>query len=146
MRKIILCFILLFMLSGCKEDYKICKVNLKNNIENYTLESEYKIYYKNSFVTKIEKEEVYKSTSKEKIKYLEEINKLVLNNYNSGYTYDIKKEDNKLIINTNIDTNTIDINQLIDSGQFDQNYIVSNKITLSGLVKYYESKGAACDI
>lgn len=144
MKKVFLVFILL--LTGCKSKYITCKIDIDNKVENYKQESVYKIYYKNNYATKIEKEDVYKSDEEDKIKYLKEINELLLNNYESGFTYDIADTKNKLTINTNIDVNKLDLKKLVLEGKIDKDYVHSNKLTKTGLINLYESKGAKCDI
>ena len=40
----------------------------------------------------------------------------------------------------------VDVKQMIKNGYLDKNYVINNKLTTSGIVKIYESKGAICDI
>lgn len=141
----LLSFLLIILLTGCgKDKYITCRIDLKNNVDNYEQKSVYKIYYKDSYVTKIDKEDIYLSNSKEKIDYLNEINLLVLNNYKSGYTFNIDKTDNKLKITTIIDISKIDLKQLVLDKKISSDYIISNKLLKNGLIKLYESKGAHC--
>ena len=141
----ILSLCLIVFLTGCgKNKYITCKIDIENNVDNYHQESVYKIYYNDDFAIKVDKEDIYTSSSKETIKYLNEINTLILNNYKSGYTFKINKKDNKLKINTLVDISKIDLKQLILDKKISSDYVVSNKLLKNGLIKLYESKGAHC--
>ena len=40
----------------------------------------------------------------------------------------------------------VDIKKMVKDKKIDKDYVISNKLTTSGIVKIYESKGAICDI
>ncbi|MBR6690675.1 MAG: hypothetical protein IKL65_05030 [Bacilli bacterium] len=146
----ILCFMFVLFLVGCsKERYIVCKVNVNNDIQDYNMTGTYKIYYNNSYVTKIEKEEVYTSSDLDIIEYFNEAKNLEYYNLNdlySGYIYTIKKDNESVKLNITVDMNLVDIKKMIKDKYLDKDYVISNKLTTSGIVKIYESRGAICDI
>ena len=119
MRKYIVLLFSLVLITGCKKDkYIECTIDINNHVENYSLVGTYKIKYNKDYVISIEKNDVYKSNNKEVKGYLSEYNNLYYYNLNDNYggiTYDIKNDNNSVIINASIDVK-----------------------------KYYESKGAIC--
>lgn len=153
MRRIIkiFCIGIVFLTFGCssKEKYDICTVDIKNSSENYTLTATYKIYHGRTFVTKIEKEESYKSDDKNTIDYLKKSNELNYSNLKDvygGYDYKIKSDKTSLNINTTIILDNVDIKQMVKDNLIDSDYVVSNKLTISGAKYFYKEKGANCDI
>ena len=149
MKKLIV-FIFVFFLVGCSNNkYITCNVEVNNKIENYNMEGIYKIYYKNNFVTKIEKEEVYISPSEDIIGYFNESKGLEYYNLNdkyNGFLYKINKEENKINLNVSIDLSLVDIKQMVKDKKINKDYVMSNRLCTSGIVDFYESKGAVCDI
>lgn len=152
MKKIIIyiSFISILLLTGCsREKYFTCKIDLNNNIEEYKLDALYKVYYKNSFVTKVEKEEIYISDNEETLEYFNEYKNLEYKNINSlygGTTYNVDLKEDKVVLNATIDMNLVDMDKIIKNKYIDKDYIVSNKLTVSGIKYIYKSKGAKCDI
>ena len=143
-------FISVLFFTGCsKEKYFTCKIDLTNKQQEYYLNAEYKIYYKNSFVTKIEKEEIYISENEDTInyfyeaKYLEYLN---MNNLYGGTIYTLEKKESKVKLNASIDMETADIKKMIKNKFIDRDYVVSNKLTTGGIKNIYKEKGAICDI
>jgi len=143
-------FISILLLTGCtNEKYFICEIDLNNDIDEYKLNAEYKIYYKNSFVTKIEKEEVYTSSNEDTLEYFNEYKNLEYGNINSlygGTTYNVDLKEDKVILNATIDMNLVDVNKMVKNKYIDKDYVISNKLTVSGIKYIYKSKGAKCDI
>ena len=151
MRKLfILSFVCIILLAGCsKKKYFTCEINLDNNIQNYYLDAKYKVYYKNSYVTKIEKEEIYISEEEDTLNYFNEykdLEYLNLNNLYGGTTYNVDLKDNRVIVNATIDMSLMDIKSMIKNKYIDKDYVVSNKLTTNGIKELYKSKGATCDI
>ena len=144
----IVLLLILVLITGCKnKKYIECTINVNNTVQNYTLSGTYKIYYKKGYVTSINKHDIYQSSDKEMKDYLSEYNNLYytdLNNKYSGVTYDIQKKGDSIIIETDIDVKSMDINKLVKNKVLEQDYVKLNKITTSGMKKYYESKGAIC--
>lgn len=135
---------------GCsKKDYITCNVQIDNDIQNYTMTGIYKIYYDNNYVTKIEKEEKYISQDKTMVDYFNESKSLEYYNLNdlyNGFEYKIDSNDTSVSIGVNIDLSLVDIKKMVKNNYLDKNYVINNKLTTSGIVKIYESKGAICDI
>ncbi|MBQ9072348.1 MAG: hypothetical protein IJY25_04255 [Bacilli bacterium] len=152
MNKTFKVFILLFVLfiTGCgKDKYITCKSEITNKENNYTLTATYKIYYKDAYVTKIEKEEIYKSSSEDIIEYFDEYKNLEYDNLNDlygGYSYTIDSNKDFIKLNAVIDINNVDVKQMIKNGYLDKDYTISNKLTTSGAKYFYKEKGATCDI
>lgn len=148
MKKILLLVLLIFI-SGCSNNkYYICNIDVENNQQNYTLNGKYIIYYDDNFVTKIEKEEKYISNDVTIIEYFNEYKNLDydnLNNLYGGFTYTIDKLENRILINSTIDLNNVDIKKMIKNGYLDNDYVISNKLTVSGAKYFYKSKGAICN-
>lgn len=148
--KKILILLTLILLSGCsKEEYFECKIDLDNKIENYHLNATYKVYYKDSFVTRIEKKEIYISDDEEILDYFNEYKNLEykdLNDLYGSYIYKIKYEDEKVIMNADIDMKNTDIKKMLKNKYLSKDYVVSNKLTTGGIKLFYESKGAKCGI
>lgn len=143
-------FIFVLFLTGCSgKDYITCNIDINNKIENYKMTGVYKIYYDNNFVTKIEKKEKYISSDKSIIKYFDESKNLEYYNlfdlYN-GYIYTIKSDDTTVNIDVEIDMNLLNLSKMVEDSRLDKDYVISNKLTTSGIVKFYESKGSICDI
>ena len=55
MKKIFLPIFVLFLVGCSKNEYITCNIEVDNKIENYNMTGLYKIYYKDNFVTSIEK-------------------------------------------------------------------------------------------
>lgn len=149
MRKII-CLILILFLVGCGRDkYITCDIEVENEVQNYTLTGQYKIYYKNNYVTKIEEYERFSSFDKSVINYLDESKNLDYYNLKDmygGYEYEIQNKTTSVTLNSYIDMNLVNIKQMVIDKKIDKDYVLANKLTTSGAVMMYEAKGAICDI
>jgi len=149
MKKIIIVMFTLLLVGCRKEQYTICNIDINNNVQNYKVTGEYKIYYKDNYVTKIEKNEKYETFDKHIIDYLNEAKRLEYYNLNDlygGITYDINLSDNIIYLSSTINMESVDVNNMVKNKYLDENYVVSNKLTISGIKYFYESKGAICDI
>ncbi len=152
MKKIVTLSLLLvvFLITGCgKEKYITCNINLKNDVEDYTQNSVYKIYYKNNYVTRIEKNDVYKSEEKSTLDYFNEYKNLEYSNLNDlygGYSYNIEYINDSINISSVINIENVDLKKMILDGYLSSEYVVSGKLTTSGIQYFYKSKGATCDI
>ena len=91
-------FITFFLLVGCtKEKSFNCKLDIYNEVDEYKLIANYKIYYKNTEVLKIEKDEKYISDNEKTLEYFNEYKKLEYENLNNLYgevLYNINMSDN----------------------------------------------------
>lgn len=149
MKKIIILIFTLFLVGCSKEEMFICNIEIDNDLQNYTMKGIYTIYYKDNYVTQIEKKEQYISPNEEIINYLKESKELEYYNLNDlygGYTYDVKNSETSVAIISNIDLSLVDLKKMEQDKKIDKDYIVSNRLTKSGIVRVYESKGAICDI
>ena len=82
-------------------------------------------------------------------KFNNEYKNLEYENINSlygGTTYNVNLKEDEVILNATIDMNLIDINKMVKNKYIDKDYVVSNKLTVSGIKYIYKSKGAKCDI
>lgn len=142
--------IIVLLLTGCSKDkYFICEINLDNNIQEYKMDALYKVYYKDSFVTKIEKTETYISNNEDTLEYFNEYKNLEYQNINNlygGTTYNIDFKENKIVLNATIDMSLVDIKKMVKNKFIEKDYVTSNKLTTSGIKYIYKSKGAKCDI
>lgn len=149
MKKIIILIFILFITGCSKEKYIICKSDITNKENNYTLTATYKIYYKDTYVTRIEKEEIYNSSDEDIIEYFDEYKNLEYNNLNDlygGYNYTINSDENYVKVNAIISMDNVDVKKMIRNKYLDKDYTISNKLTISGAKYFYKEKGAKCDI
>lgn len=145
----IIIFLMLFVTGCSNEKFFICKNDLYNKIQDYNLEAIYKVYYEDYYVVKINKEEIYKSKNKDTLNYFNEYKKLEyksLNDLYSGITYSIERNDNLVKLTSTIDMSLVDINEMVNNNYINKDYVVSNKLTISGLKSIYTEKGFSCDI
>lgn len=141
--------LLVFMLVGCsKEKSMICDINVNNTVQNYSIIGTYKIYYKNDFVNRIEKQEKYLSDDKFMIDYFNQSKELEYYNLSDNYggvIYEIKSTDNTVMIKASINFKDFDITQMSKDGNIDRDYVINGRLTLSGIKHIYEEKGAFCN-
>ena len=55
-------------------------------------------------------------------------------------------DEKSVDIDADIDMSLVNIKKMIKDDYLDKNYAINNKLTTSGIVKIYESKGAICNI
>lgn len=147
--KVFSIFYLMFLVGCSKESYKTCSINLNNETQEYELRAVYKIYYDDSYVTRIEKKEVYTSDNKDTLKYFEEYKNLEysdLNQLYGGYEYNVDVLENQVVLNSDIDVSIVDLKKMVSKNYLSSDYVVSSKLLLTGIKYFYESKGASCDI
>ena len=142
-------FITFFLLVGCtKEKSFNCKIDIYNEVDEYKLLANYKIYYKNTEVLKIEKDEKYISESEKTLEYFSEYKKLEYENLNNLYgevLYNISDSENEVIIKSTIDMEKLDIKKMKKDKYIDKDYIINNKLTTGGIKDLYENRGAICE-
>ncbi|MBQ2947233.1 MAG: hypothetical protein IJE04_05285 [Bacilli bacterium] len=149
MKKIIILIFALFLVGCNKEEMITCNIEVDNDLQNYTMKGIYNIYYKDNFVTRIEKKEQYISLNEDIINYLNESKSLEYYNLNDlygGYTYTINYNETAVAITSKIDLSLVDLKKMEQDKKIDKDYVVGNRLTTSGIVRVYESKGAICDI
>ena len=148
MRRIII-LILLLVITGCSSDKSfICKMDIENDIQDYKLDGTYTIYYKDSYVTKIEKIEKYNSTNQDTLDYLDEYLNLDYENLNrkyNGYTYDVLLSEDYVRLESVIDMNLVDVKKMKKDNYIEEDYVIGENITTSGIKYFYEQKGAICE-
>ena len=145
--KVLILFLILFI-TGCgKEKSLICNIDIKNNIQNYSVTGYYKVYYKGDFVTRIEKREKYLSDEKSVIDFFEESKELEIYNLSDRYggvIYSINSTGNSVIIKVKIDFKEFNVDQMSKDGNIDSDYVLGGKLKVSGIKRLYEEKGAIC--
>jgi len=145
---IVILLISILLLTGCsKEKYFLCKIDLYNKVQEYELNAEYKVYYDDSYVTRIEKKEIYKTNKKDTLNYFNEYKNLEYTNINNlygGVTHNIKKEIDKIILDASIDFSLTNINKMVKDKYIDGDYVIDDKLTISGIKEIYKEKGAIC--
>jgi len=146
--RIIFIFTLLILLTGCgKEKYIKCTIDINNTQENYNLIGTYKVYYNKNYVTRIEKEETYNSSKEDVLKYFEEKENLEyqrLSDLYGGYEYTIKRDEEKVKVSSKIDMEVVSIKEMVSNNDLDKDYVVNNKLTVTGARYLYTFKGSVC--
>ena len=149
MKKIVPLLIVI-LLTGCTKDkYFNCKIDLNNEQMDYHLSATYKVYYKNSYVTKIEKNEIYETDNEDTYNYFNEAKNLEymnLNNLYGGITYTVNLKKNKVVLDATLDMSIVDIKKMLKKQYIDKDYVIDNNLTVGGIKKIYIEKGAICDI
>ncbi len=123
----------------------VCTTNYDYTELNYTLGSKYVVFADDKGnVTKIVSEEIIESNDEKK---LEEFESYLNKNHDvavqyKGYTYDVKKEDNKVISDVTIDYSEFDMDKFIkDNGNED----LIKDLSIDSIEKKYVSLGATCN-
>ncbi len=149
MKKFLILFICLFIVSGCdKQEVVNCSLSSKNVITGYDLESNYKIIYKGDYALSVETEEIITSESSDVLDYFEEE---LNNSYNSlneaygGYEINITRDNNKLTSKVTIDYSKMNVEQYVTDVPALKEYTDNNKLLKDGIISLYESLGATCD-
>ena len=149
MKKVVLLLIII-LLTGCSKDkYFICKIDLDNEQLQYHLDATYKVHYKNSYVIKIEKNEIYETNNEDTYNYFNEYKNLEymnLNNLYGGITHTVSLKENKVILDATFDMSMVDIKKMIKNKYIDRDYVIGNNLTVGGIKNIYKEKGATCDI
>ena len=149
MKKIVLLLIII-LLTGCSKDkYFTCKMDLNNEQMEYHLNAIYKVYYKNSYVTRIEKTEIYETDNEDTYNYFNEAKNLEytnLSNLYGGITHTINLRENKVILDATIDMSIVNIKKMLKDRYIDVDYVIGNNLTVGGIKNIYKEKGATCDI
>lgn len=147
--KIMFLLVVFICMSGCgNEKYFVCTIDLDNSNENYSLNATYKVYYDGNYVTKIEKNDYYSSNDLTVLDYFKEYKTLEYDNLNGlygGFDYSVDLNENDLIFNTTINLEDVDIKKMLSNGDINSDYVVSNKLTTSGIKYLYKAKGAICE-
>ena len=67
-----------------------------------------------------------------------------LNDKYSGYDYNIKKTDNDINLDINVDVSQVNLSKMVLDGYIDENYVNSKGLKLGGIKYFYREKGAIC--
>lgn len=150
MKKIIIFLTLIILtgvLTGCKQS-KTISCTLSDKTVAYELSNHYKIHSEDGIVKKVEITENITATDEALLSELEKSEK---NQYESnkksygGYTYEVKKEDSKVVTNVTIDYSKVDLSKMVaDNTNLKPYANDKNELKAEGLVKWYESIGAKC--
>lgn len=152
--------IVLLCITGCKVNVTVngknvldnskkvvCTLNKKES--NVTLTGTYTIKYNDEFVSKVEVKEEYVSSDKSILdSFAESINENYeeFNSEYGGYTYNITETPDKLVVETTLDYDAMDIKNYLKDYPDAKSYINGdNKVTLSGIKNVYTSLGATCE-
>ena len=160
MRKGLLLLSLLVLLTGCGEETNndvlqeapkqatiYCESSTRDVVNGYETISEYTIYYTGDYVDKVDTVETVISDSTEILDTMEVyINNTYdsMNNAYGGYSYEVIKEDDKVISNVVIDYSKMDLDQYVTDQPIMANYVLDGKFLLDGIVEIYEATGATC--
>jgi len=148
---VILFLSLIVLLTGCKNKEVITKCNLTDNQVNsgYKIKNEYEIYSKDEIVNKVTIKQVITSNNKELLNKFKKNLKESYKNNNSrykGYSIKINVKKNKLIAESTINYDKMNLNKFIKDNKATKEFInKDNKLTLEGAKKMYSSIGAKCE-
>ena len=142
------------IITGCgskpaKSVVKKCTLNTTDEINGFKLESNYNIYATGKEVDKVITTEIVTSDNDTVLSYFETTLKNTYKSASSiygGYTFNVTKEDGKVISNTTIDYSVMNLTKFIEDQPSLKGYVTSNnKLSLEGLKSLYESMGAVCE-
>lgn len=141
------------LLSGCgveeKEVTKTCTLTTNDVANGYKLEAVYKVYGKGKNVEKVETIETITSSDEESLASFEDYFKESYESVNEvygGYTNKVTNENGKVISETTIDYNEMDVEQYVKDNSSMKQYVTSdNKISVNGIISIYEALGATCE-
>lgn len=150
MKKVFLLIPLLVFLTGCntKTGSINCTLSARDVVNGYGLESNYKINYTGKYVDSANTYEVVTSNIDSIIdnfeKTLNASYSAVANAY-GGYTYEIIKEEGKIISVVDIDYKKMNLEQYVEDQPTLKSYVKDGKLLVEGLKSLYESMGATCE-
>lgn len=154
MKKFYLVGLITLFFVGCstsKESLKSIKCELVSDqsASGYVSTTTYDIYYEDEIVKMIEQKETIDSSDKNILTFFKDQLESQYKNANDlygGYSYEIKEEENKIIIITNIDYEKMDISKFLSDNSGMKAYINdNNELTLEGIKKMYTNIGASCE-
>ena len=145
--------LLVLMVTGCgeeaKEFTKKCTATQNNVASGYNLESVYTIYGKGSVVNKVTSVETIVSSDASVLSYFETTLKDTYDQYNKvygGYTNTVTNNDGKVVSETTIDYNVMNLSKYVEDNSVMKNFVnEDNKLLVDGLVSIYEQTGAICE-
>lgn len=149
-KKLVILIVISLYLTACNNKNGIINCTMSQNEEllGYNITSNYSIIYKDNYVTEVNGQDIIVSDFNDTIEELE--NELTsgydeLNELYGGHNYNINKEDNKLIIDININFNELKLKEYIEGIPLLTDYYKNNKLLKDGLILYYEDGGYQCN-
>ena len=149
-KKLVILIVISLYLTACNNKNGIINCTMSQNEEllGYNITSNYSIIYKDNYVTEVDGQDIIVSDFNDTIEELE--NELTsgydeLNELYGGHNYNINKEDNKLIIDININFNELKLKEYIEGIPLLTDYYKNNKLLKDGLILYYEDGGYQCN-
>ena len=125
----------------------VCKSISDQSKSGYTIETRYIIESRGKIVKKIKITEIIKSKDEKKLKDFEkQFEKQYSYNKKTygGYDYKVTNKNGKVTTNIKIDYRHFDMKKFAKDNGAMKEFIVDDKLTLSGAKKLYESTGARC--
>lgn len=146
-------FLVVLMVSGCGENQKEftrkCTMTQNDITQGYSLESVYTIYGKGDVVNKVTSRETITSDNKDVLNYFETNLKDTYNQYNQtygGYTNSVVNKDGKVVSETTIDYNVMNLTKYVQDNSVMKNFVNDdNQLLVDGLVTIYQQAGAICE-
>ena len=161
MKKGLVLLSLLVLLTGCgeetnndvlqevpKQEIMHCESSTRDVVNGYETTSEYTIYYTGDYVDKVETVETVMSESEDILDTMEDyVNNTYdsMNNAYGGYTYEVIREENKVISNVEIDYTKMNLDQYVTDQPTMSDYVKDDKFLVDGIVEVYEAIGATCE-
>ena len=149
-KKLVMLIVISLYLTACnnKNGTINCTMSQNEELLGYNITSNYSIIYKDNYVTEVNGQDIIVSDFNDTIEELE--NELTsgydeLNELYGGHNYNINKEDNKLIIDININFNELKLKEYIEGIPLLTDYYKNNKLLKDGLILYYEDGGYQCN-
>ena len=140
---------IIFLVTGCTslkniEKSMTCSRSMNQNDMRTNLN--YKVFYKNNYVTRVKSEESIETSSTSTLNtYKEQIEK-IYSPYKDVkfYQYNVTINDNKLVSTVDINYEKIDTKKLIEIDFANSQLIKNGKVKLSDVRSLYEQLGATC--
>ncbi|MDD6244698.1 MAG: DUF1307 domain-containing protein [bacterium] len=140
---------IIFLVTGCTslkniEKSMTCSRSMNQNDMRTNLN--YKVFYKNNYVTRVKSEESIETSSTSTLNtYKEQIEK-IYSPYKDikFYQYNVTINDNKLVSTVDINYEKIDTKKLIEIDSANSQLIKNGKVKLSDVRSLYEQLGATC--
>lgn len=145
--------LVVLMVSGCGEEAKEftrkCTLTQNDLTQGYSLESVYTIYGKGDVANKVISVETVTSDSTDILDYFETTLKDTYSQYNlayGGYTNNVTNNNGKVISETTIDYNTMNLTKYVQDNSVMKNFVNDdNKLLVDGLISIYQQSGAICE-
>lgn len=140
---------IIFLVTGCTslkniEKSMTCSRSMNQNDMRTNLN--YKVFYKNNYVTRVKSEESIETSSTSTLNtYKEQIEK-IYSPYKDikFYQYNVTINSNKLVSTVDINYEKIDTKKLIEIDSANSQLIKNGKVKLSDVRSLYEQLGATC--